>query len=110
MKTLHRTIPIVLLSLVALVIVGIVLARYWVTGPQQPNTAKATLNDRPGLVDEQPLVTAQRLATLAVTSEEIDFAHEAVRVADHEVDLTFTSALRNLTLHPPPLTQQLVRF
>ncbi|MBZ5540434.1 MAG: mechanosensitive ion channel [Acidobacteriia bacterium] len=104
MKTLHRTIPIVLLSLVALAMVGIVLVRYWVTGPKQQNTADATLNGRPGLVDEQPLVTAQRLAALAVTSEEMDFAHEAVRVADHEVDLTFTSALRNLTLHPPSLT------
>ncbi|MBZ5700977.1 MAG: mechanosensitive ion channel [Acidobacteriia bacterium] len=104
MKTLHRTIPIFLLSLVALAMVGIVLTRYWVTGPQQQTAAKAALNDRPGLVDEQPLVTAQRLAALAVTSEEMDFAHEAVRVADHEVDLTFTSALRNLTLHPPPLT------
>jgi len=110
MKTLHRTILILLLSLMALAVVGIVLARYWVTDPQQQNTAKAPRNDQPGLVDEQPLVTAQRLATLAGTSEEMNFAHEAVRVADHEVDLTFTSALRNLTLHPPPLTQQLVRF
>lgn len=104
MKTFHHTILIALLSLVALAMVGIVLARYWVTGPKQQNTAKATLNDRPGFVDEQPLLTAQKLAMLAVASEEIDFAHEALRVADHEVDLTFTSALRNVTLHPPSLT------
>src|SRR6185437_2814305 len=40
----------------------------------------------------------------AVTQEEQDFEQEALRVADHEVDLTFASALRAATLNPAPLS------
>jgi DNA repair exonuclease SbcCD ATPase subunit len=55
-------------------------------------------------VDEQPLITAQRLAAVAVTPEEHELAQAALHLADHEVDLTFTSALRSATLHPAPLS------
>src|SRR5450631_1627467 len=46
------------------------------------------------LVDLRPWQTAQALAALAVTSEEVDYAREAERLADHEVDQAFASALR----------------
>lgn len=104
MKTMHRTIVIVVASLAALAMFGIVGIGYWVKVPTEQRAAKVALTDRSALVDEQPLTTAQRLAGLALTQEEKEFAQEAVRVADHEVNLTFTSALRNVTLHPPPLT------
>src|ERR1700730_4456808 len=38
------------------------------------------------VVDLQPWQTAQALAALAVTSEEIEYARDAERLADHEVD------------------------
>jgi len=52
----------------------------------------------PSFVDQQPWQTAQTLATLAVSSEEGAFAHEAVRLADHEVDQAFAAALRQAHL------------
>jgi small-conductance mechanosensitive channel len=53
---------------------------------------------RPGasqtLVNLQPWQTAQALAPLAVTAEEKEYAREAERLADHEVDQAFAAALR----------------
>ena len=46
------------------------------------------------LVDLSPWETAQALAPLAVSAEEIEYAHNAARLADHEVDQAFASALR----------------
>jgi small-conductance mechanosensitive channel len=46
------------------------------------------------LVDLRPWLTAQALAPLAVTAEETEFARDAERLADHEVDQAFASALR----------------
>jgi small-conductance mechanosensitive channel len=47
-----------------------------------------------GIVDQRPWQTAETLATLAVSAEEREFAREAERLADHEVDQTFAQSLR----------------
>jgi small-conductance mechanosensitive channel len=46
------------------------------------------------LVDTSPLRTARALAALADTRDERRLARDAVRIADHEVDLAFADALR----------------
>jgi small-conductance mechanosensitive channel len=46
------------------------------------------------LVDLRPWQTAEALAQLAVTTEEKEHAREAERLADHEVDQAFGSAMR----------------
>jgi small-conductance mechanosensitive channel len=50
------------------------------------------------LVDLRPWQTAEALAPLAVTSEEKEYAREAERLADHEVDQAFASALRQASV------------
>ncbi|SPE17384.1 MscS Mechanosensitive ion channel [Candidatus Sulfotelmatomonas gaucii] len=50
------------------------------------------------LVDVQPWQTAQALASLAVTSEENEYARQAEHLADHEVDQAFAAALRQARL------------
>jgi small-conductance mechanosensitive channel len=50
------------------------------------------------LVDLRPWQTAQTLAALAVTTEEIQYGREAQRLADHEVDQAFAVALRQANL------------
>lgn len=50
------------------------------------------------LVDVSTWQTAQSLAALAVTAEETEYAHDAERLADHEVDQAFASALRQARL------------
>jgi small-conductance mechanosensitive channel len=49
---------------------------------------------RTAIVDQNPWLTAQALAPLAVSAEEKDDAREAERQADHEVDQAFATALR----------------
>ncbi|WP_353067065.1 mechanosensitive ion channel [Tunturibacter psychrotolerans] len=57
-----------------------------------------------GLVDQRPWQTIESLAPLAVSAEEQSFAHEAARLADHEVDQAFALALREATLQTRTLT------
>jgi small-conductance mechanosensitive channel len=47
-----------------------------------------------GIVDQRPWQTAETLAALAVSTEERQFAREAQRLADHEVDQAFAQSLR----------------
>ena len=53
------------------------------------------------LVDQSPLETAHSLSSVPSTAEEQTLASEAVRIADHEVDIAFASALQQTQLHPP---------
>jgi small-conductance mechanosensitive channel len=57
-----------------------------------------------GLVDQQPWQTASSLANLAVSAEEKQFAREAERQADHEVDQAFAMALRQAAMETTVLT------
>ena len=50
------------------------------------------------LVDTSPWQTAEALAPLAVSAEEGEFARDAERLADHDVDQAFASALRMASL------------
>src|SRR5260370_241862 len=58
------------------------------------------------IVDQTPLVTAQRLAKMPTTAEERPFAEEALRLADHEMDLTYAAAEREAEEHPPSLSAE----
>jgi small-conductance mechanosensitive channel len=55
------------------------------------------------LVDQSTYATAQRLFQLAITPEEQTYGQSAVRISDHELDLAFTEALRDVEAHPPAL-------
>jgi small-conductance mechanosensitive channel len=57
-----------------------------------------------GLVDQRPWQTIEALAPLAVSVEEQRIAHEAERLADHEVDQAFAMALRITAIAPRVLT------
>jgi small-conductance mechanosensitive channel len=95
-----------LMVLTAVLVVAVVLA--WRT--------EGAMADLPGLragtgrtqskelVDETPWKTAQTLTALAVSQEELVLAREAERLADHEVDLTFATALRAAGLKQHALT------
>jgi small-conductance mechanosensitive channel len=57
-----------------------------------------------GIVDQRPWTTAKTLAPLAVSTEELDSAREAGRLADHEVDQAFAQSLRQATAETRELT------
>ena len=60
-------------------------------GKAQPATATSAQTT---VVDLHPWQIAQALAPLAVSKEEEEYAHEAERLADHEVNQSFAAALR----------------
>jgi small-conductance mechanosensitive channel len=78
---------------------------WWKTAPptlhaRKSNAAAITSTD---LVDQSTYTTAQRLAQLANSPEEQSLSQSTLRIADHELDLAFTEALRDVEAHPPAL-------
>ena len=70
------------------------------------NRAQARLGGHKAIVDQSPWQTAQALAALAVSAEEHQYAREAERLADHEVDQAFASALRLANMQKPVLSSE----
>jgi small-conductance mechanosensitive channel len=58
------------------------------------------------IVDQTPLLTAQRLAKMPTSAEEKPLAEEALRLADHEMDLAYAAAEREAEDHPPTLSAE----
>ncbi len=55
----------------------------------------------------QPLLTARRMAALAQSPEEQELAKQAVRIADHVVDLAVAESIRRITEEPPAPTPEI---
>jgi small-conductance mechanosensitive channel len=94
---------IVLLVLVVLLV--LCMAFSWTTRDAMTNLpflghgqVRSVVGGEKTLVDMRPWQTAQALAPLAVTAEESEFARDAERLADHEVDQAFAAALRLASL------------
>lgn len=104
--------------LTALLLVLLAVTGYglWATRPPASSTPVGALSAAleseaggPGslpTVDESTLLTAQRLARLASTPEEVPLARTALQLADHELDLAFAGALRHIEAHPPVLSAE----
>jgi small-conductance mechanosensitive channel len=106
MKRLTLTEKILGATLALLLIV--VSSAWWKTAPQTLRARKTTVAaiTSTDLVDQTTYLTAQRLAQVAITPEEQTFSQSALRIADHELDLAFTEALRDVEAHPPALNSE----
>jgi small-conductance mechanosensitive channel len=114
MKTLHKIAGVVLVLLLVGAAYGIFKTR--TIAPSLPTSAAATSATTPNtsshaaaqplVVDQTPLKIAQELAPLATLPGERQLAEEAIRLTDHEVDIAFTAALRDVALHPPALSPE----
>jgi small-conductance mechanosensitive channel len=84
---------------------------WWQTAPPSPKAIqrRAAVTSA-ALVDESTYATAQRMAHLAATPEEQPFATTSLRVADHELALAFTAALRDVEAHPPTLSPDALKI
>lgn len=72
-----------------------------------PQAKAASASSAPQtVVDQTPLTTARRLAQMPTTAEEQAFAVEALRISDHDMDLAFAAAERELENHPPVLSAE----
>jgi small-conductance mechanosensitive channel len=100
-------------ALVILLLLGLTGYGLWKTRESDAPTAAALSKAQKQAaasqiltVDQSPLKTAQQLAQLAISSDEREFAKEALRLGDYEVDLAFDTALHEARLHPPPLSAE----
>jgi small-conductance mechanosensitive channel len=102
MKAFHRLAITVPAALLILCLVGAWLTRGSMAHlPFRQGRGAAGQNT---LVDQRPWQTIEALAPLAVSAEEQSLAHEAERLADHEVDQAFALALRRASLQSHTLT------
>jgi small-conductance mechanosensitive channel len=108
MRALQKTAATVLLASLAAAAYGI-----WATyqppppelGKQEPVAGSSTV-DSEIAVDERTLRRAQRLSALATTPEELQYAQSVTQLADHELDVAFAAALREIEARPPVLTPE----
>ena len=109
-RILGRTRLLLVLGLLAAL--ALCLAFTWVTRDamaelpflRKQAEARRLASDQSANVDLRPWQTAHALAALAVTAEESEYASQAERLADHEVDQAFASALREANLQQRALT------
>jgi small-conductance mechanosensitive channel len=111
MGSLHKIAATALVIVLAAVGYGL-----WATSPTastmraQRAAAKASAASTIPVIDQTTYLTAKRLARLATTPEEQPLAQSAVQIADHELDLAFTAAIRHLEAHPPELSPEALQI
>ena len=107
-RALTRVRLITLLVLVGIFVLCIAFT--WTTRDAMSNLpflsqarVRSAFGTQKTIVDLSPWQTAEALAALAVSTEERQYAREAERLADHEVDQAFASALRQASMKRPAL-------
>jgi len=98
---------VALLILVVATIVGLVLTSNPTVAIVVGKNGRHAAGPTGPLVDQKPLQTARALSQLASTPEGQDYARQALKLADYEVDLAFADALRDAAAHPPQMTPEL---
>jgi len=102
-------------KITAALLTGLLVAAgvaWWQTAPPSTKVIarRAAAVTSSALVDESAYATAQHLAQLVATAGEQPFAATALRVADHELALAFTAALRDVEAHPPTLSPEALKI
>jgi len=106
MKTKRKIAAIVLLALLSAVAYGLFRTGRPASAPTINTEAAYGVAAQGPIVDQTPLLTAQRLAQMPTTAEELPFAQEALRLGDHDMDLAFAAAVRDAQEHPPVLSAE----
>jgi len=100
MKTSHKWILFGLLVLVAAGLLGLQLTKESGQFGALRRSRQAQSREEEQLVNQRPLETARKLAAEADSPDAQKLAAQAVRLADHEVDLAFASALQAAKVNP----------
>jgi small-conductance mechanosensitive channel len=101
MKAHQWIVTLGLLALVLAAAVGLILTRQ-----SAQSSSTGSQGRRPPIVDEQPLLTARAMVPLASDWEEQRYSRQALKLADHAVDIAFSYQMRQATEHPAPPTPE----
>ena len=102
MKTSHKLILLGLLILAFAALLGLRLTGDSLNILPRFGGRRARAPKQASVVDQHLLETARKLAPLAVTPDEQQFAKDAVGAADHDVALAFAGALRDASRAAKP--------
>jgi small-conductance mechanosensitive channel len=104
MKPIRKIIAIVLVLFLGAAVYGLIRTAQ---PPSAPRNASRIPGATPAsVVDQTPIITAQKLAKMPTTEEELPFAKEALRIADHDMDAAYSAAKNELKDHPVPLSAE----
>lgn len=97
-------------AIVLLILLAAVGYGWWYTNQPaaaaaRPSKASQHIDAATG-VDQSTFALAQRLAAMAEGPDEQSLAESAQRLADHELDVAFAQALRQIQAHPPTLSPE----
>jgi len=106
MKTMQKIAAIVLVALLGAVAYGLFRTGQPASAPAMNTKTEYGGPAQAPIVDQTPLLTAQRLAQMPTSAEEQPLAEEALRLGDHEMDLAFAAAVRDAEEHPPVLSAE----
>ncbi len=106
MKSKQEVVAIVLVLLLGSTVYGLFRTGQPPAAPRNMGNLKLAGAAQIPIVDQTPLLTAQRLAQMPVSAEELTFAQEALRLGDKEMDLAFAAAVRDAEEHPPLLSAE----
>ena len=101
MKAHQWIVTLGLLALVLAAAAGLILTRQ-----SAQSSSTGSPGRRPPIVDEQPLLTARAMVPLASDWEEQRYSRQALKLADHAVDIAFSYEMRQATEHPAPATPE----
>jgi small-conductance mechanosensitive channel len=85
---------------IIVLVLAVCLVAAWLTRDTAPNRTPVQVS----VVDRRLLDATRQVAGLAETQQELDLAQEAVRLADHELDQAFATAVREAASVKPPAT------
>jgi small-conductance mechanosensitive channel len=106
MKPMQKILALILVLLLAASVFGLLRTGQPAGSPPAAGVTKGAATGHAPLVDQSPLLTAQRLAKMPNSAEEEPLAKEALRLADHQMDLAYAAAEREAEEHPPVLGAQ----
>src|SRR5215471_18290093 len=105
MKPYQKIFTITLVLLLGATVYGLIRTSEPIKVPTAGGKGKPPLVAQP-LVDQTPMLTAEALALMPTSQEELPFAQQALDAADKDMDEAFAAAKRELEDHPIPLSAE----
>src|SRR3984893_3303054 len=106
MKTTKQIATITLILLLGVIAYGLFRTGRSMTTSQITPGGELSQAAHGSAIDQTPLYTAQRLAQMSTSADELPLAQESLRLGDREMDLAFAAAVWEAQAHPALLSAE----